>query len=284
MANFTRRMKPRFRTRSTAVLLLLAIFAVACGGSSHNPESSLVDVGGHRLNIRCSGEGSPAVILGSGLASSNHDWGPVEERVSEFTLVCSYDRAGLGESEATDGVPTAQTASDSLHSLLAGAGIGGPVMLVGHSYGGLVAQLYASQHPENAVALVLVDSLEQNNLVRAGEILGEQAMAAFLRATQANPESVDVMASIDQVKSAGDLGDLPLTVITAEVPDLPPFIDRGIRDQLAGSWLESQQDLVRLSTAGVHVIAEESGHCVQCDQPKLVADSILRDVARARHR
>jgi pimeloyl-ACP methyl ester carboxylesterase len=156
--------------------------------------------------------------------------------------------------------------------------------LVGHSYGGLVAQLYAAQHPENTAALVLVDSLEQNNLLRAGEILGEQAMAAFLAATQANPEGVDVVASLHQVKSAGDLGDLPLTVITAGVPDLPPFIDGDIREQLAGSWLESQQDLVRLSPAGVHVIAEESGHCVQCDQPKLVADSILRDVARSRDR
>ena len=263
--------------------LLLLLLAVACG-SNYNPESKLVDVGGHRLNIRCSGEGSPAVVLGSGLASSNHDWGPVEERVSEFTQVCSYDRAGLGESDATEGVPTAQTASDSLHSLLSGAGIEGPVVLVGHSYGGLVAQLYAAQHPENTAALVLVDSLEQDNLVRAGEILGEQAMAAFLRATQANPEGVDVVASLYQVKSAANLGDLPLTVITAGVPGLPPFIDRGIRDQLAGSWLESQQDLVRLSTSGVHVIAEESGHCVQCDQPKLVADSILRDVARARDR
>jgi pimeloyl-ACP methyl ester carboxylesterase len=259
------------------------MLAVACG-SSYNPESTLVDVGGHRLNIRCSGEGFPAVILGSGLASSNHDWGPVEERVSEFTQVCSYDRAGLGESDATDGVPTAQTASDNLHALLSGAGIDGPVVLVGHSYGGLVAQLYAAQHPENTAALVLVDSLEQNNLLRAGEILGEQAMAAFLAATQANPEGVDVVASLHQVKSAGDLGDLPLTVITAGVPDLPPFIDGDIREQLAGSWLESQQDLVRLSPAGVHVIAEESGHCVQCDQPKLVADSILRDVARSRDR
>ena len=101
---------------------LLLLLAVACGGSNYSPESTLVDVGGHRLNIRCSGEGSPPVVLGSGLASSNHDWGPVEERVSEFTQVCSYDRAGLGESDSTDGVPTAQTASDSLHALISGAG------------------------------------------------------------------------------------------------------------------------------------------------------------------
>ena len=128
------------------------LLAVACGDS--NPESTWVDVGGHKLNIRCSGEGSPAVILGSGLASDNHDWGPVEERVSEFTRVCSYDRIGLGESESVGGVPTAQVASDRLHSLLSAAGINEPAVMVGHSYSGLVALLYAAQHPENTAALV----------------------------------------------------------------------------------------------------------------------------------
>ena len=86
-----------FRRIKYVYIIGILLLAVACG-SSYNPESRLVDVGGHRLNIRCSGEGSPAVILGSGLASSNHDWGLVEERVSEFTQVCSYDRAGLGGS------------------------------------------------------------------------------------------------------------------------------------------------------------------------------------------
>ena len=107
-------------------------------------------------------------------------------------------------------------------------------------------------------------------------------MAVFMQALRANPEGVDLAASLDQAKSAGDLGDLPLTVITAGVPDLPPFIGRDIRDQLAGSWLESQRDLVRLSSVGVHVIAGESGHCVQCDQPELVADAIRVMVEQAR--
>ena len=260
------------------------LLAVACGDSNINPESTWVDVGGHKLNIRCSGEGFPAVILGSGLASDNHDWGPVEERVSEFTQVCSYDRAGLGESDSVEGVPTAQVASDRLHSLLLVAGINGPVVMVGHSYSGLVVLLYATQHPENTAALVLVDSLQKDNLISAAEILGEQAMAVFMNAMESNPEGVDMAASIDQVKDVTSLGDLPLTVITAGMPNLPPFIDRDIRRLLADSWLESQRALAGLSSAGIHIVAEESGHCVQCDQPKLVADSIFRNVARARNR
>ena len=263
------------------VVLLLLLLAAACGGG-YNPESRLVDVGGRRLNIRCAGEGAPAVVLDAGLASDNHDWEPVEKRVSEFPLVCSYDRAGLGKSDASAGVLTSQTAVDDLHSLLAAAEISGPVVLVGHSYGGLNVQLYAAQHPANAVGVVLIDSLQPDNLVRAAEIVGEQAMSLLLLGVQGNPEGVDLAASLKLIGAAGNLGGLPLTVITAGRPNPPPFIDREISDRLARSWLESQRDLVRLSSAGVQVIAEESGHCIQCDQPELVADVIRRMVEALR--
>ena len=266
----------RLHTR-TAAVFLLPILVAACG-ASYNPESRLVDVGGHRLNIRCSGEGPPAVILISGLASDSHDWVAVERRVSESNLVCSYDRTGLGESDSTDAMPTAQSATGHLHALLSEAGVPGPLVLVGHSYGGLIAQLYAAQHPGNTTGVVLVDSLQKDNLDRTAEILGHQAMSLFLEATQANPEGVDIVTSFNQVEYDATLGDLPLTVITAGVPNLPPFIDQDVRNRLASSWLKSQRDLVRLSSASTHIIAEESGHCVQCDQPDLVAD-VIRNLA-----
>ncbi|MEE8465687.1 MAG: hypothetical protein V3S68_04365, partial [Dehalococcoidia bacterium] len=98
---------PRLKTSFAAALLLLLLSA-ACGG--YDPESRLVDVGGRLLNIRCAGEGVPAVVLDAGLANDNHAWEPVEELVSKFTLVCSYDRAGLGMSDAAAGMPTSQTA------------------------------------------------------------------------------------------------------------------------------------------------------------------------------
>ena len=262
-------------------LLVLIAFAAACA-DAYNPESRLVDVGGHRLNIRCAGEGAPVVVLDAGLANDNHAWESVERRVSEFTRVCSYDRAGLGQSDAAAGAATSQTASDDLHSLLSAAGIAGPVVLVGHSYGGLIAQIYAAQHPEDVVGVILVDSLHPDNLLKAGEILGEAPMAALMLGVQRNPEGVDLAASFDQVRAAGNLGDMPLTVITAGHSELPPFIERDLIERLTASWLESQRDLVRLSSAGTHVIAEDSGHCIQCSQPGLVADVILLMVQAVR--
>lgn len=279
MGDHSNRPFPSLKT-SFVVGVLLLLLAAACGG--YSPESRLVDVGGRRLNIRCAGEGAPAVVLDAGLSNDNHDWEPVERRVSGFTRVCSYDRAGLGQSDAATGVPTSQTASDDLHSLLSSAGIDGPVVLVGHSYGGLIAQLYASQHLENTAGVILVDSLHPENLVRAAEILGEPAMAVLMSGVQGNPEGVDLAASLNQVKAAGNLGDIPLTVITAGRPELPPFIDRDLIERLTGSWLESQRELARLSSAGVHVVAEESGHCIQCSQPELVADVIRRVVEAGR--
>ena len=250
------------RSDSPYLLVLFALLlSVACGG--YNPESRLVDVNGYQLNVRCSGEGTPAVVLISGLATDNHDWVEVEKQVSEFSQVCSYDRFGLGKSDHTDTTPTSQTAVDDLHTLI----------LVGHSYGGLIAQLYATQHPDKTFGVVLVDSLHAENLERAASILGEQTMTTFLRALTANPEGVDIPASLNQMQGL-NLGDTPLTVLTAGDQDLPDIIDPDIGRQLITEWLFSQRELAKLSTTGVQFIAEGSGHCIQCDRPDVVVDAI----------
>jgi len=261
-----------FRASAIYLFALFALLlAVACGG--YNPGSQLVDVNGHQLNIRCSGDGTPAVVLISGLATDNHDWVEVEKQVSEFTQICSYDRFGLGESDHRDGTPTSQTATDDLHALISASGISGQVLLAGHSYGGLVAQLYAAKHPDDTFGVVLVDSLHEENLDRAGVILGEPTMTTFMRALLANPEGVDIRASLDQVQGL-DLGDTPVTVLTAGDHDLPDIIDPGVGRQLISAWLYSQRGLSKLSTTGVQFIAEGSGHCIQCDRPNVVVDAI----------
>lgn len=261
-----------FRASAIYLFALFALLlAVACGG--YNPGSRLVDVNGHQLSIRCSGDGTPAVVLISGLATDNHDWVEVEKQVSEFTQICSYDRFGLGESDHRDGTPTSQTATDDLHALISASGISGQVLLAGHSYGGLIAQLYAAKYPDDTFGVVLVDSLHEENLDRAGVILGEPTMTTFMRALTANPEGVDIPASLDQVQGL-DLGDTPVTVLTAGDHDLPDIIDPGVGRQLISAWLYSQRELSKLSTTGVQFIAEGSGHCIQCDRPNVVVDAI----------
>ncbi|MGF6494962.1 pimeloyl-ACP methyl ester carboxylesterase [Luteibacter sp. 621] len=119
----------------------------------------LVEVApGRRLNLYCVGHGSPTVIFEAGMGDEAGTWGLVQPVVGTHTRACSYERAGLGFSDAADRPGTAANAVDDLHHLLAAAGIAPPYVLVGHSYGGTVSRLYANLYPKEVAGMVLVDT------------------------------------------------------------------------------------------------------------------------------
>jgi pimeloyl-ACP methyl ester carboxylesterase len=121
------------------------------------PPGRLVDVGTHRLHLQCSGTGLPSVVFDSALGGSSLSWSLVQPAVSQLTRTCSYDRAGFGWSDAGPLPRTAGRIADELNELLRSAEVSGPHVLVGHSYGGLVAQLFAARHPEHTAGLVLIE-------------------------------------------------------------------------------------------------------------------------------
>src|ERR1700733_6015434 len=104
----------------------------------------LVDVNGRKVHIDCMGEGSPAVILDSGLGDSYVSWRKVQPQIAKFTRVCSYDRAGLGFSDPSPRPRTSTVIAEELHQLLQAAGIAPLYVIVGHSMGGYDVRLYAS--------------------------------------------------------------------------------------------------------------------------------------------
>ena len=118
----------------------------------------LVDVGGRRMHIDCTGQGSPAVILESGLGDSFVSWHKVQPQIANFTRVCSYDRAGLGYSDSSPLPRTSDVIAKELHALLHAAGVSPPYILVGHSMGGFDVRLYASLYRSEVVGMVLVDA------------------------------------------------------------------------------------------------------------------------------
>jgi len=122
------------------------------------PPGQLVDVGGHKMHIRCAGSGTPTVVIDAGNACFGLEWTPIQERLAETTRVCTYDRAGYGWSEAGPSPRDGATIATELHALLQAAGEPGPYVLVGHSLGGIHARLYAAQYPDEVVGLVLVDT------------------------------------------------------------------------------------------------------------------------------
>ncbi|HWY68330.1 MAG TPA: alpha/beta hydrolase [Terriglobales bacterium] len=120
----------------------------------------LVDVGGYRLHLHELGSGSPTVVLESGISASSLNWRRVQTEVAKFARVCSYDRAGLGWSELCDLACTPASLAKQLHTLLHNAGVAGPYILVGHSFGGLIVQALARLYANEIVGLVLVDPLD----------------------------------------------------------------------------------------------------------------------------
>lgn len=119
---------------------------------------TLTDVGGYKLHSYCLGKGKPTVILDAGLGGYSAWWTLVQKEVSEFTHVCSYDRAGYGWSDAGPGPRTSAVIVKELHTLLHRQNIQPPYILVGHSFGGINMKLYANTYPDEVCALVLVDS------------------------------------------------------------------------------------------------------------------------------
>lgn len=117
----------------------------------------LIDVGGHHLHALCRGEGSPVVLLESGIAASSLSWSVVQPEIAKVTRVCSYDRAGLAWSDAPSCPRTFDRIVDELTAVLAHVADNERCVLVGHSFGSFVVRAYAARRPERVAGLVLVD-------------------------------------------------------------------------------------------------------------------------------
>ena len=121
------------------------------------PPGKLVDIGGRRLHLYCTGSGSPAVILNAGQGSYSNKFGLVQPKVAAFTQVCSYDRAGLGWSDISTVAPDSKAATADLHALLGAAKIAPPYILAGHSSGAFDVRVYSHSFPNEVAGIVLID-------------------------------------------------------------------------------------------------------------------------------
>jgi pimeloyl-ACP methyl ester carboxylesterase len=288
----------RVNKLSTLLLVALPLLAAGCGKQTAPQRvdtrergapvivggGRLVDVGGHRLYLRCAGSGSPTVLLEAGFGGSSSDWRDTQRDLARTTRTCAYDRAGLGSSVGRPGVHDASDEIRDLQQLLFSARIPPPYVLAGHSYGGLLTRLYAHAHPRDVAGLVLVDADGRNATQRQLAIWPE-SVEPDARKEAAEPvvNDVDVRSSETLDARVRSLGDLPLIVIEAGRheqafgPDKTPLWHAEAR-----LWSRMQAELARLSSDHVHVLARRSDHFVQRidGQPRVVADA-LRAVVRA---
>jgi pimeloyl-ACP methyl ester carboxylesterase len=306
-----------------AFLLLLAVAGLFYENISEardrrfNPlEGRLLDVGGRTMHIDCTGEGSPTVILDSGLGDSYLSWRKVQPEIAKFTRVCSYDRAGLGYSEPSSQPRTSKVIAQELHALLRAASVSPPYVIVGHSMGGYDVRVYTSRYRNEIVGMVLVDAShpDQENRFPAElknmegswhreaqfiastmpfgipRLLGLCDNDAVTRAADCNwPSAREQLAEMSafpesaaETAQTGSLSDLPLAVLSHDPDkpsgDLPPDLAKPTNE----AWEKMQEELAHLSPRGTQTVAKNSAHYIQIDRPDVVIDAVRNIIEQAR--
>jgi pimeloyl-ACP methyl ester carboxylesterase len=299
-----------------ALVLLLAGAAYESAAEAadlrdYPPPGRLLDVGGHRLHIHCTGSGSPTVVVDAGLGDWSTIWVGVQQAVAATTQVCTYDRAGMGWSDPGPLPRDARQFAKELHALLAAAQVPGPYLLVGHSLGGLTVRVYAHDYPAEVAGMVLIDSMSPGQFTRspadaqdqpasashafAGPAIlarlgivrllakplglvspvssGEQAhLARFVR-----PQSMQAFMDESQGLPAG----AAQAKAVKTLGDLPLIVlSRGLDPEPA--WQAQQSELLQLSTRSEQLTAETSGHNIEIDQPEAASAAILQMVTELR--
>jgi pimeloyl-ACP methyl ester carboxylesterase len=284
----------------SAILVLLT----SCLSTSNAPFDKLVDVGSHRLYMHCIGAGSPTIVIDTGLGETYESWEPVIESLSHDTRVCAYDRAGYGQSELGPMPRDSQRVADELNLLLINSGEEGPFLVIGHSLGGLNMQVFAASYPEQVVGVVLLDPSPLAWIMGKGfpelRELFRQEAAAMRNAADAahassDPEEITNAAFLGtlasefeqffgntgrQVAAIRSFGQLPLTVIGATEPD-PRFGESA--QAFRQFWNDESRELAGKSEECRFILAEGSGHQIHLDAPKVVIDTILQMVQKARN-
>src|SRR5437764_7125417 len=147
--------------RCSAILVLLTSLTARLPGQTDSappppPPGKLIDLGGYKLHLNCTGNGSPTVVLSAGAGDFSSDWALVQSKVAAFTRVCSYDRSGAAWSDLGPKPRTVYQEIFDLERLLRTAGERGPYVVVGQSIGGMVVRIFTEKYRSEIAAVVLV--------------------------------------------------------------------------------------------------------------------------------
>ncbi len=282
--------------------------------------AGLVDIGGGRqLYLECRGAGGPTVILEAGYRSPATVWSEdlvqpemprtmVFDGVARFTRVCLYERPGVLalledgiHTSRSDPVPQPRTAERviaDLHALLHAAAVPGPYVLVGHSLGGMFVRLFAATYPDEVVGLVEVDAWYEG----LQDLLSPADWEAYVRLNSEIPielagnaefaalgfeyETLDFAAASDVMRRAAaarPLRSMPLAVLSHGQPFGLAEEQLGFSpDALEEAWSAAQDQLATLAPNAQHVVAADSAHYIQLQEPELVIGAIQQVVEAVR--
>lgn len=279
---------------------------------SYPPPGQMVDVGGHRLHINCIGTGNPTVVIDAGWGDWSAMWSWVQSEVAKTTRVCTYDRAGMGYSEAGPLPRNAEQFAKELHTLLHQANTPGPYVLVGHSLGGLSMRVFAHDYAAEVAGVVLIESMSPAQFLQSPTDTKPQT------ASQSSGFSIPfVLARIGLVRLfAGPLGFKPalppevqkaFTAFSVTPRSIQAWADEGAGMPESGAqaravktfgdlplivlsrgldqkpdWQAMQTELLQLSSNSQQLIADKSGHNIEIDQPEAAVVAIVKMVEQLR--
>jgi pimeloyl-ACP methyl ester carboxylesterase len=273
------------------VVTLVALALSACGsdgGGDGEPAGAqgkldrVVEIDGERgLYVRCTGAGSPTVVMDAGDGGYSQQYLFAEQAVSEETRACVYDRAGLGESDPAPPAPRQlPDLVGDLEKLLDAAEIPGPYVLVGTSGGGYIVAGYAEEHPDRVSGMVLVDTA-------APWLIADPPPDVVKWTDPDRPGNVEHRDYLQVEKDAWEarrrIGDIPMRVISADYPEY--LIDggesnRGARKEMRHN-VELQKGWLDASPQAKQIVTH-TGHQVEVEKPEVVIDAILDVVREAR--
>jgi len=305
----SRKTKPIMIHRSTLLCLLTACFGffaasdLAFGQSNpkkpsgsialspthpaaivHYPGEEMINVGGHKLRTLQGGQGSPTVVIETGLGGNIGGWSKILPAVNKFTSTFAYSRAGTPPSESAPGPRTPRVIAKELHTLLKNAGVKPPYVLAGWSLGGLYVRVFTLKYPSEVAGLVLVDGSSEHDITLR-DTFGPKNMTPAVRA--ATPPAQ--LAELDGFAATLDAGALE---VPGNLPDLPMVVITSLKTSAQGGpeadphiklWRQLQSDIFQSTTYGMHIVTDRSSHNIIWDEPNLVINAIrfVVDTARA---
>jgi pimeloyl-ACP methyl ester carboxylesterase len=243
----------------------------------------LIDVGGYRLEARVKGSGNPTVVFETGFTGGIPLYWRLQDRIAEHTRTLLYERAGLGRSDPGPQPRTAEQMARDLHSLLAALAIRPPIVLVGHSAGGLFMRVFAHDYPSEVAALVFIDPATEASYDRMRQSSPKDWQAMNTKLPEGlRRQWAALPASIEEARSAWPLPPIPYVLITAT----KPLGEWGLksREDMEAWITEHQALLAHLPSATItHIILPQADHLSVLKEPG-VAKSILDAVEQVRER
>ena len=257
-----------------------------------NRLSGSFDIGGGRhLYLECIGSGSPTIIVEVGNDDTvGGSWGAVFGPLGEISRTCGYNRANLGRSDPDPGPRTITQIGDDLLKLLDVAGVNGPYVFVGGSFGGNVVSILSARHPGAVLGTVFVDS-EPDSADPALDPLRSNLPAAVWQAccTHFGPPALDDPANTEHIDYAASRSDALDAV--GKQPKVPTIVLSATRyndcqtDWPCAAIAAAEAKLQRLWIAGNPLgqqILVDSGHVMQRDAPQAIVDAARQVVTAVR--